>query len=112
MPPELVADGRADRSGAAAVDDANAGQPRERRLVDEGADGLPRVLGPLPTYVELVGDVSARRCHDAHRRLLRLVRAGAAARVGAEARDRDPDPVAPAADDLGLVVLERDDRPA
>ena len=69
VPVELLADGGAHRSGAAAVDDADARQAGERGVVDERADRLARLLRPLPTHVELVRDVPARRGEDTHGRV-------------------------------------------
>ena len=65
---------------AAAVDDANAREAGERGVVDEGANGLARLLGALPAHVELVGHVAARGGDDLDRGLGLRLRAAATGR--------------------------------
>src|SRR5262245_23995002 len=90
---DLVADRRSNGPGTAAVDDADRPQAGERRVVDERADGLARLLRALPADVQLVADVTARRRHDAHRRagLVDLLAVGAG--VGPQALEREADPL-------------------
>jgi len=55
VPVELVADGRAHRARAAAVDDAHLSEPGECGVVDERPDCLARLLRPPPgTYLIFV----------------------------------------------------------
>src|ERR671914_1707656 len=87
---ELVSHGLPHGARAAAMDDANVRDAGERRLVDEGANGLACLLCPLAAHVELVGDVAAGRGDDAHRR--RLLLPAQLLRRGAEPGQIDPDP--------------------
>ena len=111
MPVELVAHGRPDRAGAAAVDDAHLGEPGERGVVDERAHGLARLLRARAADVELVGDVAARAREHRHRRLGRVART-VGLRVGLQAGERDADALAAAADHLRLVAVDLRDRAA
>ena len=106
MPVELVPHGRPHRARSTAVDDADAGQAGEGRVVDERPHRLPRLLRPLPAHVELVRHVTARHRHHLDRLLgLRLTLTGRT-----EAAERDPDALTGGADHLGVVAFDREDR--
>src|SRR5215208_5953938 len=104
MPVELFPDRGPDGAGAAAVDDADRCEARERRVVDEGANGLSRVLRAPPADVELVAGVAAGGGDDANRRRLRLGGRGSAL-IRPQALERNAQPVPRGADDLRLVAL-------
>ena len=107
MAVELVADGAPDGAGAAAVDDTDRRQTRERGVVDERPNGLARVLCAVAAHVELVGDVASRGRDDPDRRLA-VIPLAAGGRTQAREREAQPVPCRP--DHLGLVALDRCDR--
>ena len=82
------------------------GQAGERRVVDERAHGLARLLRRCPRTSSSSETSPRRHCDDLDRRLrLRL-----AAPRRPQPRERDPQPVAGRAHDLRLVALDRRDR--
>ena len=107
VPVELLAHRGTDCARAAAVHDPDGREPGERRVVDEGAHGLPRLLGAVPAHVELVADISAP-CGDHAHRGSRSRRA--CGRPRAQPSQRDPQSVARGPDHLGLVSFDGGDR--
>src|SRR4051794_4650251 len=99
MTVELVADCRTHGSRAATVDDADVREPCERRVVDERANRLARLVRASAANVELVRHVRACARHDPDRWSTRLVRIRGA-RIGTQPRKGDANALAAHADDL------------
>ncbi len=109
---ELLPHRRANRSCTASVHDADGRETRESRLVDERADSLARLLRTLPAHVQLVPNVAARAREHSHPAVTAVTRVlSATAWVGAEPCDGDTDTEAAGAYYLGLLTLDRRDRP-